>query len=461
MSPRYGPPDASAAPRYTGVRTFARCPHVTSLDEVDVAVVGVPFDTATSRRPGARFGPEAIRGASIGLRPYHPPLDVDVFARLSVVDRGDIAVTPGNAERTAGQIAAALEPVVRAGVIPLIAGRRPLDRARRAARPGGRARPGGARAARRPRGHVGPVLRGAVLPRHAVPARAGGGPAAAGALPARGDAGPALLGLRPRPTRAGWDSRSWRTPSCTRWTRPSTRAGCGSASATQPAFFSFDIDVIDPAFAPGTGTPEVAGLEPREALALVRALAGMRFTGFDVVEVSPPYDGPGETTALVAASVAYEFLALTAIAAPRVSFPLHKQVRLFWQKRREYERNERRRRKLRMQWHFLRRDSYLRFPVNGNLLEALDEGRADIGPWVLIERGLLVLALPRDRHDADRARHDRQPRLHDRGDRPHRRGRALHVRQPLLPDRCRPPLRRPGQADHLAGNDPEGAGEDR
>ena len=70
-----------------------------------------------------------------------------------------------------------------------------------------------------------------------------------------------------------------------------------------------------------------------------------------------------------------------------MSFPLHKQVRLYWQKRREYERNERRWRKLRMQWHFLRRDSYLRFPVNGNLLEALDEGRADIGPWVLIERG--------------------------------------------------------------------------
>jgi acetyltransferase-like isoleucine patch superfamily enzyme len=70
-----------------------------------------------------------------------------------------------------------------------------------------------------------------------------------------------------------------------------------------------------------------------------------------------------------------------------VSFPLHKQVRLYWHKRREYERNERRWRRLRMQWHFLRRDSYLRFPVNGNLLEALDEGRADIGPWVLIERG--------------------------------------------------------------------------
>jgi agmatinase len=88
------------------------------------------------------------------------------------------------------------------------------------------------------------------------------------------------------------------------------RARVGDA----PAYLSFDIDVVDPAFAPATGTPEVAGLEPREALALLRSLAGMRFTGFDVVEVSPPNDGPGETTALLASAVAYEFLALTAIA---------------------------------------------------------------------------------------------------------------------------------------------------
>ena len=104
MAPRYGPPDASLAPRYTGVRTFARLPHVTDPEGVDAAVVGVPFDTATSFRPGARFGPEAIRAASLLLRPWHPPLEVDVFAAQSLVDWGDLAVTPGNAEKTAGQI---------------------------------------------------------------------------------------------------------------------------------------------------------------------------------------------------------------------------------------------------------------------------------------------------------------------------------------------------------------------
>jgi agmatinase len=91
------------------------------------------------------------------------------------------------------------------------------------------------------------------------------------------------------------------------------RARVGSG----PAVLGFDIDVIDPGFAPGTGTPEVGGLSPREALSFLRALAGMHFRGFDVVEVSPPYDGPGQTTALLAANVAYEFLALAALGKGR------------------------------------------------------------------------------------------------------------------------------------------------
>jgi agmatinase len=81
-----------------------------------------------------------------------------------------------------------------------------------------------------------------------------------------------------------------------------------------PAYLSFDIDVIDPAFAPATGTPEVAGLLPHEALGLLRSLAGVPFVGFDVVEVSPPYDGPGQVTALHAAAVGFDMLALAAVA---------------------------------------------------------------------------------------------------------------------------------------------------
>ena len=121
--PRFQPPDASVAPRYTGLRTFARLPHVELPHaDVDVAVIGVPFDTATSFRTGARFGPEAIRSASTLLRPYHPPLDINVFRTISAVDGGDLAITPGNAVRTAEQIHAGLTPVLEAGIVPLVLG---------------------------------------------------------------------------------------------------------------------------------------------------------------------------------------------------------------------------------------------------------------------------------------------------------------------------------------------------
>ena len=98
------------------------------------------------------------------------------------------------------------------------------------------------------------------------------------------------------------------------WTPAEYGARVRERIAGRPAYLSFDIDVLDPAFAPGTGTPEVAGLLPHEAIAFLRALAGIRFTGFDVVEVSPPYDGPGQVTALTGAAIAYELLALAAVA---------------------------------------------------------------------------------------------------------------------------------------------------
>jgi agmatinase len=312
--PRYGPADASRAPRYTGVRTFARCPHVRELEGVDAAVVGVPFDTATSYRAGARFGPEAIRAGSTLLRPYHPPLDVDVFAAQSVVDYGDLDVTPGNAERTLDQIAAGLEPLLRAGATPLLLGG---DHSITL---------GELRAHAAERGPVAVVLldahadtwdayygeryfhgtvfrraaeEGLVRPERSLLAGMRGPLYSAADLGAARELGFELLtgaelgALTPEEYGAR------------------VRERVGDALA----LLSFDVDVLDPAFAPGTGTPEVAGLSPAEALGLLRALAGMSFVGFDVVEVSPPYDGPGQITALVAASIGYELLALRAVAA--------------------------------------------------------------------------------------------------------------------------------------------------
>ncbi|HUF00947.1 MAG TPA: agmatinase [Gaiellaceae bacterium] len=312
-APRYGPPDALTAPRYTGPRTFARCPLVGDPDGVDVAVVGIPFDTATTNRPGARFGPEAIRSASIALRPYNPAQETQVFGALSVADLGDVRVTPGNAERTVGQIAEQLEPIVRTGARTLGLGGDHLVVL------------GELRAHAALHGRLGLVLLDAHADvwdeycgeryYHGSPFRRA---LEEGLLePSRS----LLAGMRgsvygpedPRmPVELGFEvipgDELVALSSEEYGERVRARVGDG------PLFLSFDVDVLDPAFAPGTGTPEAGGLSTREALGYLRALRGLRFSGFDVVEVSPPYDGPGQPTAVAAATVAYELLTLDATA---------------------------------------------------------------------------------------------------------------------------------------------------
>src|SRR3954468_22439568 len=320
--PHYGPPDASKSPRYTGLRTYARCPASTDWDNADVAVIGVPFDTATSFRSGPRMGPAAIREASLLLRPWHPALEVDVFGTLSVVDGGDLDVTPGNAERTTAQIAEGLAPVIDAGATPLVLGG---DHSIVL---------GELRAHALKHGPVGVVL----LDAHADTWDAYYGERYFHGTPFRRALEEGLIDPR-RSLLAGMrgslyaasdldEPRSWGVEivPCDelRTGTPAQDAAPGSPRAeyaarvmsrvgAAPAFLSFDIDVLDPAFAPATGTPEVAGLLPHEALAFLGSLAGMRFRGFDVVEVSPPYDNPGQGTAMLAANIAYEFMALNAL----------------------------------------------------------------------------------------------------------------------------------------------------
>jgi len=309
------------APRYTGVRTFARLPHVElPRDDVDAAVIGVPFDTATSFRSGARFGPEAIRSGSTLLRPYHPVLDVDVFGTLSVVDGGDLAVTPGNALRTTEQIDAALRPLLSAGIVPLILGG---DHSIVL---------GELRAPHAAHGPVGLVLLDAHADTweqyygeryfHGTPFRRA---VEEGLIdPARsllaGMRGP-LYGPEDMdvPSELGFEVIPG--PELITLTPEQYAQRVKAKVADGPTYLSFDIDVLDPASAPGTGTPEVAGLEPREALAFLRALAGLEFTGFDVVEVAPAYDSPGQITALNAAAVAYDLLALLAMVRRGASHP--------------------------------------------------------------------------------------------------------------------------------------------
>ena len=313
MKPRYGPPDALRSPRYTGVKTFARCPLVEGPEGVDVAVLGIPFDTATTNRPGARFGPEAVRSASIALRPYNAAQGAQVFGELSVADLGDADVTPGNAERTVGQIAERLEPIVRSGARPLCLGGDHLVVL------------GELRAQAAVHGPVGLVLLDAhadVWDEYCGERYYHGSPFRRALEEGLVDPARSLLAGMRGPLYGPDDDGmprelGFEVISCDELASIShgeygdrVRARVGDG----PLFLSFDIDVLDPAFAPGTGTPEAGGLTTREALGYVRALRGLRFGGYDVVEVSPPYDGAGKQTAVAAANVAYELLTLDVLA---------------------------------------------------------------------------------------------------------------------------------------------------
>jgi len=308
-APRYEPSDAFTTPRFAGVRTFGRCPLAEGPEDVDVAVLGVPFDTGTTNRPGTRFGPEAIRSASIALRPYNPVQETQVFGWLSVADLGDVPVTPGNAERTVEQIGAHLEPIVRSGSRTLCLGGDHTIVL------------GELRAHAAVHGPLGLVLLDAhadVWDRYIGQAYYHGSPFRRALEEGLLDPSRSLLaGMRgslygpedtAMPSDLGFEivpCEELVTLSAEAYgERARRRAGDG------PLFLSFDIDVLDPAFAPGTGTPEVGGLSTREALGYVRALRGLRFSGYDVVEVSPPYDGPGQQTAVAAANVAFELLTL-------------------------------------------------------------------------------------------------------------------------------------------------------
>ena len=309
--PPYRPTDAQVIPRFAGIRTFMRLPHVTDLEGVDAAAVGIPFDTGTSYRSGARFGPEAIRSASALLRPFHPVFGIDLVERLSVVDYGDLPVAPGDTEETFRRVEAAFGPLVEAGVFPLVLGG---DHSITLPELRVLARAHGPMALVQLDSHTdtweayfgqryfhGTTFKRAVeegLLEPSASVQAG----MRGALYSASDLGDArALGFSVIPSE---ELRALGPEGYAAVVREKT--------ANRPVFVSFDIDFLDPAVAPGTGTPEIAGFTTAEAVALLRALRGIRLVGCDVVEVAPQYDGPGQQTALAAANVLWELLALRA-----------------------------------------------------------------------------------------------------------------------------------------------------
>ncbi len=315
-SPRYQPADSSVSPRFTGVRTYARCPLSQDWSHADAAIIGVPFDTAATFRPGARYGPAAIREMSLMIRRWHPVLRIDVFDTLSVIDGGDMDTVPGNAERTTAMIAEQLEPLIAAETVPLVLGG---DHSIVL---------GELRAHARRHGPLGLVL----LDAHADTWDSYWGERYTHGTPFRRALDEGLIDPH-RSLLAGmrgslYDAADYEQPrewgfeivSCEElrtWTPERYAERVRERLGEGPGYFSFDIDVLDPAFAPGTGTPESSGLLSHEAQAFLRSLAGISFVGFDVVEVSPTYDGPGQVTALQGATIAFEMLALTAVARAR------------------------------------------------------------------------------------------------------------------------------------------------
>lgn len=303
--------DAMAVPRYAGIATFARLPQRHEVSGYDIAVVGVPFDTGVTYRPGARFGPAAIRQASRLLKPYHPALDVSPFAQAQVVDAGDIAANPFD-------IAAAVDQI-REGLTELVA--TPQQRVVLLGGDHTIALPA-LQAMHAVHGPVALVHFDAHLDTwdtyfgapctHGTPFRR----ASEQGLIVKGHS--AHIGIRgslyDRADLLDDESLGFTVVHC----RDIDRIGVDGVIerirdrvADHPVYVSIDIDVLDPAFAPGTGTPEIGGMTSRELVAVLRAMRGLPIVGADVVEVAPAYDS-GDVTAVAAANLAYELVTLMA-----------------------------------------------------------------------------------------------------------------------------------------------------
>ena len=312
------PINALENPRFAGVPTFMRLPHIPDAKRLDVALIGVPFDGGTSYRPGPRFGPRHVRQQSAIIRPYHTVLDVSPFDLLRVADYGDLAVNPLSIEDTFQRIESGLKTVLEDGTIPLCVGGDhsvllPILRAIHAAH--------------------GPVAL-IQLDAHSDTWDQYWGMKYSHGTPVRRAIEEGLLdeshilqiGLRGQ--LYGADDMDYaREHKITMVSAEEFHDGglavireSLAAFQGRKIYFSLDIDVVDPAFAPGTGTPQVGGLSSHQILSLVRSFAGLNFVGCDVVEVSPQYDS-SEITSLLAANLLFEQLCLLCVAEGLPSRP--------------------------------------------------------------------------------------------------------------------------------------------
>lgn len=303
---RYQPLSSNDMPRFGGIATMMRLPYQQTAAGLDACFVGVPFDLGTTNRTGARFGPRQIRTESVLLRPYNMATRAAPFDSLRVADIGDVATNPFNMLDSMARIVAAYDAIVANGCRPITLGgdhtiALPI-----------------LRAMRKRYGPVGLVH----VDAHADVNDTSFGEKIAHGTPFRRAVEEGLLdcnrvvqiGLRGTGYQAedfDWcrdqgfrvvqAEECWNKSLAPLMKEVVERVGRG------PVYLTFDIDGLDPAFAPGTGTPEIGGLTVMQGMEIIRALRGLDLVGADLVEVCPPYDPLG-TTALVGANLAYEML---------------------------------------------------------------------------------------------------------------------------------------------------------
>jgi agmatinase len=305
--PRPAPVDALVYPRFSGISTFMRLPYIPRAQELDIALIGIPFDNGATYRSGARFGPRNVRTQSAMIRPWNPVLSTDPFSKWRIGDYGDLSINPLSLDDTFGRITSQLNDVFTAGARSLCVGGDhsillPILRSVHK--------------------KFGPV---ALIQFDAHNDTWGGyfGSPHSHGTPVRRAVEEGLLlpgqvlqvGLRGQ-VYSKDDFEFGRKHKFGVVTAEEFHRG-GLAPVEkilkrfrgQPVYFTLDIDVVDPAFAPGTGTPQVGGLSSFQILELVRTLAGQSIVGADLVEVSPPYDN-GEITSLLAANLLYEMLCI-------------------------------------------------------------------------------------------------------------------------------------------------------
>jgi agmatinase len=302
--------DATVVPRFAGAPTFARLPRIDQVKKADIAIVGIPFDSGTSYRPGARFGPSHIREASRLLRPYNPAQDAEPFALAQVVDAGDIAVNPFNIDEALSQIESGMDQIVKGGVKPITLGGDhtivlPILRSLHKAH-----------------GPIAVIHFDAHLDTwdtyfgadytHGTPFRRA---SEENLLDAEGCIhigirGP-LYSSSDLPEDASMGFLAVHVTEIDQIGIPAVIDLMLERVKDRAVYVSIDIDVMDPAFAPGTGTPEAGGISSRELLRVIRSLDKVNLVGADIVEVAPAYDH-AQVTGIAASHLAYELVTLMA-----------------------------------------------------------------------------------------------------------------------------------------------------